>query len=87
MPLFERFNVAIGGTYQNPTFAENARLSYNGSLTTKIFDSSSLTAYAGRSRDEYKTWSNQIYFFFNMTFGESSTFASPFTIKNHKLNA
>ncbi len=78
VPLFERFNVAIGGTYQHPTLVENARLSYNGSLTTKIFDSSSLTAYAGRSRDEFRTWSNQVYFFFNMTFGESSTFASAF---------
>jgi outer membrane usher protein len=78
VPLFERFNVALGGTYQHPTFVENARLAYNGSLTTKIFESSSLTAYAGRSRDEFKTWSNQIYFFFNMTFGESSTFASAF---------
>lgn len=78
VPLFERFNVALGGTYQNPTYVDNARLAYNGSLTTKIFESSSLTAYAGRSRDEFKTWSNQIYFFFNMTFGESSTFASAF---------
>lgn len=78
VPLFERFNVALGGTYQNPTTANNARMAYNGSLTTKIFESSSLTAYAGRSRDEFKTWSNQIYFFFNMTFGESSTFASAF---------
>lgn len=78
VPLFERFNVALGGTYQHPTFVENARLAYNGSLTTKIFDSSSLTAYAGRSRDEFKTWSSQVYFFFNMTFGESSTFASAF---------
>lgn len=78
VPLFERFNVALGGSYQNPTLAENARLAFNGSLTTKIFESSSLTAYAGRSRDEFKTWSNQIYFFFNMTFGESSTFASAF---------
>lgn len=78
VPLFERFNVAVGGTYQRPTEAPLARLAYNGSLTTKIFESSSLTAYAGRSRDEFRNWSNQIYFFFNMTFGSSSTFASAF---------
>jgi outer membrane usher protein len=78
VPLFERFNIAIGGSYQTPTTAEFARLAYNGSLTTKIFESSSLTLYAGRSRDDLKNWSNQVYFFFNMTFGESSTFASAF---------
>lgn len=78
VPLFEKFNIAVGGSYQNPTLADNARLAYNGSLTTKIFDASSLTVYAGKSRDEYKVWSNQVYFFFNMTFGESSTFASAF---------
>lgn len=78
VPLFEKFNVALGGSYQNPTLAKNARLAYNGSLTTKLVESSSLTIYAGRSRDEFKEWSNQIYFFFNMTFGESSTFASAF---------
>lgn len=78
VPLFEILNLAVGGTYQNPTLAPNPRLSFNGSLTTKIFDSSSLTFYASRSRDEFKNWSNQMYFFFNMTFGESSTFASAF---------
>ena len=78
VPLFERFNVALGGSYQNPTIAENPRIAYNGSLTTKIFDSSSFTVYAGKSRDEFKTWSDQVYFFFNMTFGGSSTFASAF---------
>lgn len=78
VPLFEKFNVALGGSYQNPTLADNARLAYNGSLTTKIFESSSLTVYAGKSRDEFKSWSSQVYFFFNMTFGGSSTFASAF---------
>lgn len=78
VPLLERFNVALGGSYQHPTIAEAPRLAYNGSLTTKIFDASSLTLYAGKSRDEFKNWSNQIYFFFNMSFGESSTFASAF---------
>lgn len=78
VPLFERFNVALGGNYQTPTLAENARITYNGSLTSKIFESSSLTVYAGRSRDEFKVWSDQLYFFFNWTFGGSSTFASAF---------
>ena len=82
VPLFERFNVALGGSYQAPTLADNARLAYNGSLTTKIFESSSLTVYAGKSRDEFKTWSDQVYFFFNWTFGESSTFASAFYEKD-----
>lgn len=78
VPLFERFNVAVGAIYQHPTEAKNARIAYNGSFTSKVFDSSSLTAYVGKSRDEFKVWSNQIYFFFNMTFGESSTYASAF---------
>lgn len=78
VPLFERFNVALGGNYQNPTLADSPRIAYNGSFTTKIVESSSLTVYAGRSKDEFKTWSSQLYFFFNMTFGESSTFASAF---------
>ncbi len=78
VPLFERFNVALGGSYQNPSIAENARIAYNGSLTTKIIESSSLTVYAGKTRDELKNWSSQVYFFFNMTFGGSSTFASAF---------
>lgn len=78
VPLFERFNMAIGGSYQRPTISDTARLAYNGSLTTNLFESSSLTAYAGRTRDEFNTWSNQIYFFFNITFGASHTFASAF---------
>ncbi len=78
VPLFEIFNIALGGTYQNPALAPDARYSINGSITSKIFDSSSLTFYMSRSRDEYKNWSNQMYFFFNMTFGEGSTFASAF---------
>lgn len=78
VPVFERFNVAVGASYQNPTTVEYGKLAYNGSLTTKIFESASLTAYAGRSRDESKTWSSQVYFFFNMTFGESSTYASAY---------
>ncbi len=78
VPLFERFNVAIGGSYQNPTMSDFARIAYNGSVTTNLFESSSLTAFAGRTRDEFNTWSNQVYFFFNMTFGASNTFASAF---------
>lgn len=78
VPFFERFNMAIAGTYQNPTLADAAKISYNASVTTKIFDSSSLTFYMGKSRDEFKVWSTQMYFFFNMTFGGSSTFASAF---------
>lgn len=78
VPLLERFNVALGGSYQKPTLADAPRVAYNGSFTTKILDSSSLTVYAGRSLDEFRNWSNQIYFFLNMTFGESSSFASAF---------
>ena len=78
VPLFERFNVAIGGSYQNPTMADGARITYSGSLTTNLFESSSITAFAGRNRDEFKQWTNQIYFFFNVTFGASNTFASAF---------
>jgi len=78
VPVFERFNVAVGASYQNPTTVEYGKLAFNGSLTTKIWENASLTAYAGRSRDEFKTWSSQVYFFFNMTFGESSTYASAY---------
>lgn len=78
VPIKEMFNLSLGGTYQNPSVADNARMLYSASLTTKIVESSSLTFYLGRNRDEYKTWSNQLYFFFNMSFGKSSTFASAF---------
>ena len=78
VPLFERFNIAIGGSYQHPTLSDIARITYNGSLTTNLFESSSITAFAGRTRNESNIWSNQVYFFFNMTFGASNTFASAF---------
>jgi outer membrane usher protein len=84
VPLFEKFNVALGASYQNPALGDAARLGYNGSVTSKIFDSSSLTVFAGRSRDELKVWSNQLYFFFNMTFGNSSSFASAFYDRESK---
>ena len=78
VPLFEKFNLAIGANYQNPKIAENAKYGLDTSLTAKIFNSSSLTCFLARNRDENKLWSNQIYFFLNITFGESSTFASAF---------
>ncbi len=78
VPLFERFNVALGGSWQHPTLSDIARISYNTSVTTNLFESSSITAFAGRTRDEFNIWSNQVYFFFNMTFGASNTFASVF---------
>ena len=84
VPLFEKMNLALGGTYQTPTIAENARMSVNTSLTAKLFESSSLTLYAARARDEVKNWSNQMYVFFNMTFGDSSTFVSAFYEKESR---
>jgi outer membrane usher protein FimD/PapC len=84
VPLFERFNVAIGGSYQNPTLAENSKISYNGSLTTNLFESSSFTAFAGKTKDEFKVWTNQLYFFFNITFGASNSFASAFYDRESK---
>ena len=78
VPIYERFNISLGANYQNPTTVEYAKLAYNGSLTAKMFENASLTAYVGRSRDEFKLWSSQIYFFFNMTFGDSSTYASAY---------
>lgn len=84
VPFFEKMNFALGGTYQTPTVAENARMSLNSSLTAKLFESSSLTLYAARARDEVNNWSNQMYVFFNMTFGDGSTFVSSFYEKESK---
>jgi outer membrane usher protein len=82
IPLLEKFNIALGANYQNPRIGDVSRLSYNSSLTAKVLESSSLTFYFARSRDEFKFWSTQLYFFLNMTFGESSTFASAFYEKD-----
>ena len=78
IPLFEKFNVAISGLYQNPTLAPNARFSYDTSLTANLFNSNSLSLYMGRARDEYKVWSTQIYCFLNISFSNQETFASLF---------
>ncbi|MDD4973746.1 MAG: fimbria/pilus outer membrane usher protein [Bacteriovorax sp.] len=78
VPLFEKFNLALGGNYQNPRIGNDAKLGFDTSLTAKVFESSSLTFYLARNRDENKLWSTQLYFFLNMTFGDSSTFASAF---------
>ena len=78
VPLFEKFNVALGGNYQNPRNGNEARFGYDTSLTAKVFESSSLTFYFARNRDDNKLWSTQMYVFLNITFGESSTFASAF---------
>ncbi|MBC7538953.1 MAG: fimbrial biogenesis outer membrane usher protein [Bacteriovorax sp.] len=78
VPLFERFNLALGGNYQNPRIGDTAKLGFDTSLTAKVFQSSSLTFYWARNRDDNKLWSTQLYFFLNMTFGDSSTFVSAF---------
>ncbi|MDO9183675.1 MAG: hypothetical protein Q7U04_14775, partial [Bacteriovorax sp.] len=78
VPFFERLNLAVGGNHQNPRQGDIAKLGLDISLSSKIFDSSSLTFYYARNRDENKLWSTQLYFFLNMTFGDSSTFASAF---------
>lgn len=78
VPFLKRFNISVGGSYQNPVTVDYGRIGYNASLTTQLFDSSSLSFFAGRNRDEFKEWSNQLYFFFNMSFGASSTFVSAF---------
>ena len=84
VPLFEKFNLALGGNYQNPRLADAARLGFDTSLTAKVFESNSLTFYWARNRDENKLWSTQLYFFLNMTFGDSSTFASAFYEKQSR---
>lgn len=78
VPLFEKLNLSISGLYQNPTTAPNAKLTYETSLTANIFNSNSLSFFVGRSRDENKLWSTQIYCFLNISFSNQETFASAF---------
>lgn len=78
IPFFERFNVAVGGNYENPRKGNLSRYGFNTSITSRLFSFSSLTFYYARNRDESKLWNTQLYLFFNMSFGESSTYASAF---------
>jgi outer membrane usher protein FimD/PapC len=78
IPLFEKFNLSLTGLYQNPTLAPNPKLSYEASLTANIFHSNSLSFFMGRSRDENKVWSTQLYCFLNISFADQDTFASMF---------
>jgi outer membrane usher protein len=82
VPFLERFNITLGGNYQHPRFGDNSKFGIDTSLSTKIFNSSSITIFYGRARDENKIWSTQMYCFLNFTFGESSSFASGFYDKN-----
>jgi outer membrane usher protein len=86
IPLLERFNIAFGGNYHNPRVENTSKYGFDTSLSSKLFDSSSLTFYYARNRDENKLWASQLYFFLNITFGESGTFASTFyeTVTNSK---
>lgn len=78
IPLFERLNISLGGNYENPNAGNIAKYGFNSSLGSKVFNSGSLTFYYARNRDGNKLWNTQFYFFFNMSFGESSTFVSTF---------
>jgi outer membrane usher protein len=78
VPLFEKFNAALSSHYYSPRIGSIAPFGFDTSLSAKILESSSLTFYFSRNRDENKLWSTQLYFFLNMTFGESSNFVSAF---------
>ena len=78
VPIFEKFNFSLGGNYQNPKIADNAKFGFDTSMTAKVFDSSSLTFFWSRNRDDQKVWSTQLYFFLNITLGDHATFASAF---------
>lgn len=84
VPLLEHFNLALGGNYQNPRAGEIARYGFDTSFTSRVFDNSSLTFYYARARDN-QLWSTQLYFFLNITFGDSGTFGSAFYEKNEGI--
>lgn len=78
IPFMEKFNISIGGNYQHPRIGDVAKYGFDTSITSRIFNSSSLTFYYARTRDENRLWNTQLYMFLNFTFGESSTFSSAF---------
>lgn len=82
VPLFEKFNISAGGNISHPRVGDTNKYGFDASITSRIFNASSLTAFYGRTRDENRLWSTQLYFFLNISFGESSTFASAFYEKS-----
>lgn len=82
VPLFEKINIALGGNYHNPRSGNISKFGFDTSVTSKIFDATSLTFYYARSRDENRLWATQLYFFLNISFGETGTYASAFYEKN-----
>lgn len=82
VPFLEKFNASAGGHYSHPRVGDNSKFGLDASLTSRIFNAGSVTFFYGRARDENKLWSTQLYFFLNIAFGESSTFASAYYEKN-----
>lgn len=82
VPFLERFNASVGGNFSHPRIGDNGKFGADASLTSRLFNAGSLTFFYGRARDENKLWSTQLYFFLNIAFGESSTFASAYYEKN-----
>ncbi|RPJ78046.1 MAG: hypothetical protein EHM20_04865 [Alphaproteobacteria bacterium] len=82
VPLFKKFNISLGGNYQHPRDEGLSKFGIDTSISSKMFDATSLTFYHSRTRDEHKVWSTQLYFFLNITFGDSNTYASAFYEKN-----
>ncbi len=82
VPFLEKFNASVGGNVSHPRIGDNERFGLDTSLTSRLFNATSLTFFYGRSRDENKNWNTQLYLFLNIAFGESSTFASAYYEKN-----
>jgi outer membrane usher protein len=82
VPFLERFNVSLGGNISHPRIGDINKIGFDTSVTSRIFNGSSLTAFYGRTRDENKLWSTQLYVFLNISFGESASFASAFYEKS-----
>jgi len=82
IPFWEKFNASVGGNLSHPRAGDKEKFGLDTSVTSRLFNATSLTFFYGRARDENKNWSTQLYLFFNIAFGESSTFASAYYEKN-----
>ncbi len=82
VPFLEKYNVSLGGNLSHPRVGEDGCFGLDASVTARLFRSSSLTFFYGRARNENRNWSTQLYLFLNISFGESSTFASAYYEKN-----
>jgi outer membrane usher protein len=77
-PIVDKATISIGGNYQHPTIALDDRYGYNASLNYHFNENGSISANFSRSKDDLNNWNEQLYFFFNYSFGDGSNYVSAY---------